>query len=206
MTARKTATAAPAATASRFHCVKCKHEWLPRSFASGGYSYPLLCPHCHCRKWDGGVPQKLSISPAQVRAARGEAISRAIRSRYAHLPKHVCLRCGHEWPVRSDVEPSVCPKCNTTLWNKSRKVPVRTPAAKPLRLKCRKCGHEWTTRYEGVPMYCPACNTKKWNPASDGKRKAGGGQKASQGTTPGSGARTPRKDKTSQDPGRAPCR
>lgn len=207
MTARKTVHATPAESVSRFHCVKCKHTWIPRAFVSGTLTPPRLCPNCHCRKWQGDVPQVLSITTEEVRTARSERISAAIRSRRgaipADIPHHTCTRCGHEWPIRSKTLPRACPKCNTTLWNKPRKVPVRTPAAKPLRLKCRQCGHEWTTRYEGTPKYCPACNSTRWDKPPR-KRKAGGGQKASQGTTPGSGARTPRKDKTSQGQGRTP--
>lgn len=210
MPARKTTPSTPAAPVSRFHCVKCQHEWVPRSFVSGGYSYPLLCPKCHCRKWDGGTPQKLTISPAEVRAARNEMISKAIRERYAHIPKHICLRCGHEWPIRTSVEPCVCPKCNSTLWNKPRKLPVRAQAANPRRLACLRCGHEWTTRYDGLPKNCPACNSPRWNIPRKNRRRAAGegaaaaGHKASQGTTPGSRVRVPRKDKTSQGQRSAP--
>lgn len=28
-----------------------------------------------------------------------------------------CIRCGHEWYIRSANNPKVCPKCVTTYWN-----------------------------------------------------------------------------------------
>lgn len=34
-----------------------------------------------------------------------------------------CSRCGHRWIPRTktDVEPTICPKCKSPYWNKPRK-------------------------------------------------------------------------------------
>ena len=32
-----------------------------------------------------------------------------------------CERCGHEWRPKSDVMPTICPKCKSPYWDKPRK-------------------------------------------------------------------------------------
>lgn len=160
-------------TVSRYHCFKCGHEWLPRNSR-----VPKLCPKCHCRKWQGPTSQLLSLTPEEARALRNENISKAIRSRRApippDIPRHICLRCGHEWPIRSAVNPRVCPKCNSNLWNAPRKREQKALASAPRRLKCLRCGHEWQTRYEVLPKTCPSCSSLLWNkPRSEDKRRRG---------------------------------
>jgi DNA-directed RNA polymerase subunit RPC12/RpoP len=31
----------------RYKCLRCKHEWIPRSDEK-----PKVCPHCHSPYWD----------------------------------------------------------------------------------------------------------------------------------------------------------
>lgn len=32
-----------------------------------------------------------------------------------------CLRCGHEWSLRTGTEPKTCPKCRSPYWNRQRR-------------------------------------------------------------------------------------
>ena len=32
-----------------------------------------------------------------------------------------CERCGHEWPPKTEAEPTWCPKCKSPYWNRPRK-------------------------------------------------------------------------------------
>jgi predicted Zn-ribbon and HTH transcriptional regulator len=32
-----------------------------------------------------------------------------------------CKRCGHEWAARKPDKPTICPKCKSAYWDKSRK-------------------------------------------------------------------------------------
>lgn len=39
-----------------------------------------------------------------------------------------CLRCGHEWVprvLRGDELPTICPKCKSPYWNKTRRQPLK---------------------------------------------------------------------------------
>ncbi len=33
--------------------------------------------------------------------------------------KRICKRCGHEWFIKRNAEPSVCPLCKSPRWNES---------------------------------------------------------------------------------------
>lgn len=158
-------------TPSRFHCVKCGHEWVPQK-----PTLPLLCPQCHCRKWHGGDAQGVVFDPAAALAAKRDRFLKARRERTAAFPERECLRCGYKWQSEKAEPPARCPQCKTNLWNVPRKTAKKKLAAEPKHLKCLHCGHEWTTRYEGLPKTCPECNSPAWDKAP--RNKAGAGRKA----------------------------
>jgi len=46
------------------------------------------------------------------------------------LPAWECLRCGHVWPKRGDQRPATCAKCRNVLWDRPRRTPKATEAAR----------------------------------------------------------------------------
>lgn len=36
------------------------------------------------------------------------------------LPRKECLRCGHKWVRRMDIDPIVCPSCHSPYYSRPR--------------------------------------------------------------------------------------
>ena len=55
---------------------------------------------------------------SQIRTPRSAAQA-------AQPQPRVCLRCGHHWLSRDQVEPTVCPLCKSPYWSRPRRVKRR---------------------------------------------------------------------------------
>jgi hypothetical protein len=70
--------------------------------------------------------RRLLASRKQIDARIKELGSIAAETKHVSLPRHHCVRCGHNWIGRNpDNAPAQCPRCGVCLW---WKMPVRAGA------------------------------------------------------------------------------